>query len=437
MLEPLKNFGRAVIPKSIFKLAQPPYHFVMAKLATWYYGNPSRSLYIIGITGTAGKSTTVMMLAHILQHAGKKTGYITTAGSSDGSHTTINKHGLSMPGGWLLQKQLRGMVDSHCQYAIVECTSEGLAQNRHAGIIFQAALFTNLSPAHIDNHGSFENYRAAKGRLFAALSQNKSGVTILGVNADDPNQNYFSNFSARRKFGISMRTDRTPNTDFPVTVAKDVVVKENISFVIDSTQFALNLFGTFNVTNALLAVEMAHQIGVPLEESAAALARFNKVPGRMEVVPSTKGFTVIVDYAPEPAGMQASLSAVNAMPHNKIIHVFGATGGHRDSSKRFEFGKISAELADTIIITNDDVYNTDPQEIARNIQTGIDQAGNKKASEVKTILDRKEAIKYALSIAQPKDIVIITGKGSEQFLVLPDNHRIAWDEREVVKELLQ
>ncbi len=436
MLTSVLNIIKAVIPKPLFRLAQPVYHGLVARLAAWKFGEPSRKLYVIGVTGTAGKSTTVMMLAHILNHAGKRTGYITTAGSSNGTSKSVNKHGLSMPGGWMLQRQLKEMSDNNCQYAIVECTSEGLAQNRQLGIVFQAALFTNLTPAHIDSHGSFEKYRAAKGKLFEALAKNPQGTTILGVNADDPNRNFFSAFNSGRKFGVSMRSDLEGQLDYPVTLAKNVIVGDSITFTIDSTQFALHLFGTFNVTNALLAIEFAHQIGVPLEESAAALANFNKVPGRMESIPNHKGIVIIVDYAPEPAAMKASLSAAKALPHKRLIHVFGSTGGHRDVSKRFEFGKISANIADIIIITNDDVYDSDPNEIAENIKEGIEQSSHQ-PQKVEAILNRKDAIKHALEIAHQEDIVLITGKGSEQFLVLPENKRIDWDDREVVKSFLK
>lgn len=233
-----------------------------------------------------------------------------------------------------------------------------------------------------------------------------------------------------------MRPDIEHSPDLPVTLAKNVDVGDGISFAIDGTTFHLNLFGTFNVLNALLAIEFAHQVGVPLDESAAALAEFNKVPGRMETIPNNKGFAIMVDYAPEPAAMQASLNAMKALPHNKLIHVFGSTGGHRDVAKRFEFGKISATVADTIIITNDDVYDSDPKEIAGNIQEGIKQS-QRQPEKVEVILDRKQAIAKALKIAQPNDIVLITGKGSEQFLVLPNNERITWDDREVVRNLLK
>lgn len=432
----LKTIVRTLIPKSLFRALQPTYHGFMARLASIYFGNPSQKLFIIGVTGTAGKSTTVIMLSKILNAAGKKAGYITTAGSFNGTVTTNNLHGLSMPGGWLLQKQLREMLNNKCEFAIVECTSEGLQQNRHKGILFRIALFTNLSPAHIDSHGSFENYRASKGKLFAALSENKNTETAIGANLDDPNKNFFLGFPATRKFGVSMREDIEKPNNVLTLVAEEVRVSDHIEFSIDSTKFTLQLFGTFNVTNAMLAIACAKTVGVSLDTSAEALANIGTVPGRMETIPAPNGATIIVDYAPEPAAMESSLRAVSVLPHNKIIHVFGSTGGHRDVAKRFEFGKISAQTADTIIITNDDVYDSDENEIAKNIHEGIDRAQNKKVTTIETVLNRKDALKRAIEIAEPNDVVLITGKGSEQFLVLPNNERIAWDDRKIVRELL-
>ena len=435
MFNIMKDLIKALVPKFLFRALQPLYHGLVARVASIYFGNPSSKLTVIGVTGTAGKSTTVIMCAQILNFAGKKTGYITTTGSLDGNTTTLNMHGLSMPGGWLLQKQLADMVSNGCEYAIIECTSEGLAQNRHAGIKFQAALFTNLSPAHLDTHGNFDAYRAAKGKLFTALSDQ----AIIGVNLDDPNKNYFLGFVAKQKFGISMRSDLAKPEDMPIFIADKVEVGNQISFSVNKIKFTLNLFGTFNVTNAMLAIGCTNLLGVSLDVASEGLASIGTVPGRMEIIKSPKGTNIVVDYAPEPAAMEASLRAIMMMPHNNIIHVFGSTGGHRDVAKRFEFGEISARLADKIFITNDDVYDSDPLEIANNIREGIDRIPEekRKAKQVEIILDRKKAIAQAIKQAGPKDIVIITGKGSEQFLVLPHNERIAWDERQIVRDLLK
>ncbi len=435
----MKKIIRSLIPTFLFKALQPFYHGLVAEIASVYFGAPSQKLFVIGVTGTAGKSTTVMMLAKILNTDGKKTGFITTAGSSNGDGNTINKHGLSMPGGWMLQKQLREMLNNGCTHAIVECTSEGMAQNRHKGIKFQGALFTNLSPAHIEAHGSFENYKRAKGRLFASLSQTPE--SFIGANIDDPNNKYFLSFPAAKKFAITTREDIAKPEDMEVLFAENVKVSDSIEFDVvvgnGKAHFNFHMFGTFNVSNALLAIGAAKTLGTSLETASRAINNLDTVPGRMEIIKAPSGTTVVVDYAPEPAAMEASLRSIIMIPHEKVIHVFGSTGGHRDVAKRFAFGEISAKFADTIIITNDDVYDSDPQEIANNILEGINKVENKKASSVETVLNRKDAIAHALQIAEPQDIVLITGKGSEQFLVLPNNERIAWDEREVVKGLLK
>ncbi len=435
IFQKIKNLIRPIIPSSIFKLLQPIYHGLAGIISANFYKNPSHHLSVIGITGTAGKSTTVMMLAHILNHTGHKTGYITTVGSSDGNNEIINSRGLSMPSGPIIQKTLNSFVEKDCKFAVIECTSEGLAQNRHYGIKFIASLFTNLSPAHIDSHGSFENYRNAKGKLFSSID--KHG--IIGVNTDDPNYQFFLNFPAEKKFGTSTREKDFAQTYIPIVRAENIVVdQKGLNFDISGINFSLNLKGSFNISNALLAIGLAQFLGVDLINSAKALQTFGTVPGRMETIPNNKDITIIIDYAPEPKPLEESLRAAQMIEHNKLIHIFGATGGHRDIGKRFEFGKISSMIADTIIITNDDVYDSDPKEIANNIQEGIKEMGpNIKTKEVIVELDRKTAIKKGLEIAKPKDLILITGKGSEQFLILPNNERIQWDDREVVKELLK
>ncbi len=428
----MKAFLRKFIPKSLYLALAPIYHGTMAFLAALYYGSPAKEMQIIGVTGTSGKSTTVIMLAHILNNSGVRTGYITTVSSFDGRTESINQHGLSMPGPLLLQKTLHDFAAKGCKYVIMEATSEGLAQNRHLSIKFEGALFTNLTPAHLDSHGSFENYRKAKGRLFESLSSHG----FIGVNVDDPNYSYFASFPARRKFGTSTRQDKTAQTELPVIKAYNIVVSESLRFEVEGQHFEINIKGSFNIANAMLAIGAAQLLGISLKQSSAALKSFGGAKGRMETVPNDRGLTIIIDYAPEPASMEASLRTAQLIPHKKLIHVFGSTGGHRDVGKRFEFGKISAKFADTIIITNDDVYDSDAEEIARNVEEGINQATEKNVSLVQKVLNRKEAIKKALQIAEPKDLILITGKGSEQFLVLPNNERIAWDERKVIEELL-
>lgn len=435
MKEQIKN----ILPVWALKWLRPLYHGVMAYWASLMQGRPSRQLIVIGVTGTSGKSTTVGMISHILNFAGIKAGHITTANYFDGTTEHTNKHGLSMPAGPLLQKQLKRILKNGCKVAVVECTSEGLAQNRHRGIDFDIALITNLERAHLDSHGGFGKYRAAKGKLFSALGSSSKKFffmkKVLGVNIDDAEHKYYLQFPADEKFGISTQSAHEPE-GMRLFFASTIQQQPTVSFTVEKENFSLNAIGMFSVYNALMATACVSYLDVEPKVSAKALAEFQGMPGRLEKIENNLGITIIVDYAPEPLGMRSVLEAVNRLNPGKIIHVFGSTGGNRDKAKRFEFGEISAELADVIYVTNDDIYDSDPEEIANNIQQGIWQASKKRAQEVVKNLNRRGAIHQALLAARPGDVVLITGKGSEQFLVEPKNKRIPWDDRTVVREEL-
>ncbi len=442
------QFIKKLIPKFLLQFIRPYYHGALALLANYYFDEPSKNMVVIGVTGTAGKSTTVQMLAWILDNAesrgneetrnhaeSKKTGFITTVSFYDGNTEFINKHGLSMPGGWLLHKQLKQMLKNGCKYAVVECTSEGLAQNRHLGIDFDYALFTNLSPAHTEAHGGFENYKAAKSKLFASLGTSQTGVAkkTIVANLDNEFADYFLSFSAQQKFGVSFFGKN--NLKCQKTY---LATKSSTGFILNNQSFTVHLVGDFNHYNALLAVAAANGLGVGLADCAKALDEFKFMRGRMESVPNNRGMRIFVDYGCEPASFEAASKAAHSLPHQRLIHVFGSTGGHRDTSKRAVFGKVSAEFADYIIITNDDVYDSDPERIISDIEAGIVSSKPFTLNPIpyEKILDRRHAIHRALSIAEKDDLVLITGKGSEQFLVLPGNKRIVWDEVEIVKEEL-
>lgn len=422
----------------MLRAARPLWHGFLAYLGAVLYGFPSKQLIVIGVTGTAGKSSTVQMLAKILNDNKKKTGYVTTVELFDGRKHEANRHGMSMPGRFMLQRDLRQMLKNGCKYAILEATSEGLAQNRHLGINFDCALFTNLAPAHLDSHGGFENYKRAKAKLFTALKKSPKKDflknKIVGVNLDSEHAEYFGSLLQAEKFGITFSDKK-----FYGAVYAGTDLKEEggmVSFVLQNVLFTLNFPGKFNAYNALLATGCANVFGVSINQCAHALKSFVEISGRMEEIKNSKGVRVFLDYAPEPIGMENSLLAVQALQPRRIIHVFGSTGGHRDVQKRFEFGAISAKYADIIFITNDDVYDSDPEQIARDVRSGIERCEEKHASEIIEILDRREAIAAALRMARSGDVVLITGKGSEGFLVLPGNKRIEWNEREVIEQSL-
>lgn len=426
---------KAILPPAAIKLIRPFGHGFLAYAAALSSGFPSRKLVVIGVTGTAGKSTTVQMLAKILNTTGHKTGYITTVSFFDGDAEFVNRHGMSMPSGSEIQNSLQTMLNNKCRYAIIEATSEGLAQNRHLGTGFNAVLVTNISPAHIEAHGSFESYRNAKLKLLGALKRRTR--TIIGLNLDDENVNIFASQASTVKFGIAFEPSKEGNPTVHVYKGLELEVSETSKFRVGNVQFKIPLPGRFNAYNALMASACASEFGVKLEDCAQALMGFKEVAGRMQQISNTKGVKIYLDYAPEPAGMRAALETVHALPHKRLIHVFGSTGGHRDIGKRFEFGDISSQYADIIIITNDDVYDSEPVKIAGDIKTGIERNDKrKKNQQILEILDRREAIKHACEMLEEGDILIFTGKGSEQFLVLPGNQRIEWDEKKVIEGYL-
>lgn len=436
------NLVKRLIPKKILNKIRPLGHGFLAYLAAMYYGFPSSKMVVIGITGTAGKSTTIQMLASILNANSMKCGYTSTVSFFNGNTEIINKAGMSMAGRFTLQKNLKQILDNGCKFAIIESTSEGLAQNRHWGINFDIAAIINLSQAHLDAHGGFENYKKAKGKLFSALEKYPKKTffnkKIIFSNLDNQSSSYFLSFNADQKYALNFGDTVAQNFQQldKIYEVKNISSSANTQFDIDSVHFNLNIPGEFNARNAAFASAVANVLGVSLENCAKNLTVFSGVTGRMQFIANAKNLRVVVDYAPEPVAMENVLTSLSKIPHKKLIHVFGSTGGHRDVAKRFQFGEISAKYADTIIITNDDVYESDPQQIAVNIREGIERAKDKRAREIFTILDRREALKKSLEIATSEDIVVITGKGSEQFLVLPGNKRIDWDDAKIIRELV-
>ncbi len=442
-MQPILDLIKRILPKNVIKKIRPYGHGFLAYAAAMRYGFPSRKMIVAGITGTAGKSSTIQMFAHILNSNNVKCGYSTTVGFCDGSKESANMQGLSMPGRFALQRHLKRMLANRCQCALVECTSEGLAQNRHLGINFDIAAITNLSQAHLDAHGGIENYRKAKARLFSALEKSTKKdffpKKIIAVNLDDDSAALAAPYKADLKIGITSRAnaafDFQPRAVYRIS---GVSAGAKVEFKLNSTPFALNLPGEFNAANAAFASAIANVLGVSMENCASALAGFAGIAGRMQFVPNKKQIQIIVDYAPEPIDLENALRGLQNIPHKRIIHVFGSTGGHRDVGKRFEFGEISARHAQVIILTNDDVYESDPEKIIADIHKGIENTppAEKKAVEIFDVPERKQALKKALDLARPGDIIIATGKGSERFLVLPGNRRIAWDEVKIFEDLL-
>ena len=337
---------------------------------------------------------------------------------------------MTMPGRFVIQRFLRQAKDAGCTHFVLEVTSEGMLQNRHRFINFHTAVFTNLSPEHIERHGSFENYKRTKGKLFQAAKK------VHVINADDEHAPSFLQFPAQQKSFYSLELS-LPKLGLGVpkpSLGRNVRADEKgIRFEVDGIEFCLNLLGVFNVSNALAAIAVARSQSISLQVCSKALEKMEVVPGRMETVVRDP-FHVVVDYAFTPAALGKVYQTLkttrrqnSGQANYRLICVLGAAGGGRDTWKRPVLGKIAATYCDRVIVTNEDPYEEDPEKIIREVQGGTQGKGE-------IILDRREAIRAALSEAQPGDIVVITGKGSEDSIAVQGGKKIPWDDREVVRE---
>lgn len=438
----LISFARKLSPR----WAVAAFHWLEAWAGAVRFGFPSQRLTMVGVTGTNGKSTTVNYIAKVLGQAGK-VGFVTTANVYDGEKEWINEWKLTTPGRFHLQRLMRQMLRNGCRYAVLEISSEGLIQYRHAGINFDVAVFTNLTPEHIERHGGFENYKQAKGMLFRYLTQRprktfggRQQPKVIVANVDDEHAGYFLGFKADEKvgYGVGGVEHRTQNTERrnvgTSVIASDVTIEPwSSSFSVDGQAFQVNMGGQFNVYNALAAVAVGRTLGVSLEACAVGVAELRSMPGRMERIEAGQSFTAMVDYAPEPESMRQLIQAIGRIPRGRVIHVFGSCGGGRDSSRRPILGQMVSSYADVAIVTTEDPYDEDPQQIIDQVVAGT--AGGR--AEVIVEPDRRLAIRRAVAEAREGDLVVVTGKASEQYICWENGRKQPWDDRKVLREELQ
>ncbi len=477
------NKIKKLIPRKLFLALQPIYHFILSFAAVMVYGSPSDRLIVIGVTGTTGKTSTVYLLARALRAMGYKVGYTSTAMFSDGNKEWLNDKKMTMVGRFFTQRMIRKMVKNGCEFAIIESTSEGIRQFRHRFINFDSLLFTGLYPEHLESHGSFENYKAAKGRLFGHLSfcrtkyindqkkviNPKSQIQKLGfnrvkktivVNGDDENAPYFLNFWSERKIAFLFgQPGEADLSKFSESTTKDLELFyfNNIKPSVAGTSFeffpleraasqkeqtslnqevSLKLLGAFNAQNSAAVLAVCAGLDLPLEKAQIGLAEVSGLVGKMEKVDVGQNFTVLVDYAFEPRALEKLYDTMELIPHQRIIHVLGSTGGGRDAARRPILGRIAGERADLVIVTNEDPYDDDPQEIIDQVAAGAEEKGKIISENLLKITDRREAIRRAFEEAREGDLVMITGKGGEQFICSKNNEKIPWDDRLVAKEEL-
>ena len=417
--------------KSLIRKFVPPfliswYHFALSFLGAVIYGFPSKKIKVIGVTGTNGKSTVVNLIVKILEEAELRVASVSSISFKIKEIEEPNFLKMTMPGRFKLQQFLNKALKKGCQYVVVEVTSEGIMQHRHRFIDFDVVVFTNLTPEHIEAHGSFERYKEAKGKLFQSLGKSRKNERMAIVNLDDREAAYFLNFEADRKigYGISVKSHE-PLVKETVKAEEVRISSEGTDFMVEGVTFRFKLLGRFNVYNALAAISVALSQNIDLETCQRALKKAKEISGRMEKV-IDQSFKVFVDYAHTPDALKAVYSALPES--SRKICLLGSCGGGRDKWKRPRLGEIADQFCNQIILTNEDPYNENPMQIINQVEEGV-----KKKKAIK-ILDRREATRKALSLAKAGDIVIITGKGSEPWMCVKGGKKIPWDDRKIVKE---
>ncbi|MDZ7725998.1 MAG: UDP-N-acetylmuramyl-tripeptide synthetase [Candidatus Campbellbacteria bacterium] len=415
------------------------YHYLVAIFAAIRFGFPSRDMVVIGVTGTKGKTSAANFIWSVLQMSDYKTGIITTANIRIGHKEITNDMHMTMPGRFAIQKLLSEMAEEGCTHVVVETTSEGLKQFRHVGINYDYCIFTNLYPEHLSSHeGSMEKYKEQKGVLFKTLSRSRRKVVnnrriakVNIVNRDSDYAEYFGSFKADHKTDFSIEE----KSDFQAKNIEDTEL--GVAFKVNGDKYEILIPGKFNVYNALPAIAVAKEEKIPKENVARGLKQLSIIPGRMERIDVGQNFFTFVDYAHERESMRQSLETASSIvrPSDRIIVLLGAEGGGRDIAKRSAMGEVAASIADCVVVSNVDPYDSDPEEILEDIARASEEHGKVRDKDLFVIEDRREGIRKALSLARPDDIVMITGKGSEQSIII-GNKKIPWDDREVTQEEL-
>ncbi len=429
----MKKILKKIIPASLIRL----YHLALSYIGALLYGFPSKKMIVIGVLGTRGKTTSANLMWSCFTAGGHKTGLTGTANIRIGKDEILNPYHMTMPGRFTLQKLLKKMYKAGCEYAIVETPSEGVEQWRHKGIAYDATVITSLYPEYVAAHQwSFERCKDMNERVFETLhTQPKKYINgkyipkAIIVNAEIEEKERFLKHPADIKitYATQGKADIVPDT---IRISS-----HKIFFTVSGMEYELGIFGDFNTVNALAALAVASTYGISNEAIQTGLKEIQLVPGRMERIEEGQSFSVFVDYAHDSVSLSAAIESTKS-EMGKLIVLTGGQGGGRDKKKRPIMGKIAGEKADFVIITNEDPYDDNPEDIMEDIACGAESAGKKRGENLFVVSDRKEGIRKALSLAHSGDSVLIAGKGAEQSMEVRGG-QIPWDDREVVRKELK
>lgn len=426
----IRRIVKTIIPKNLFRKIEPTGHLIEAIAASIRYGFPASKLHVIGVTGTNGKTTTSFFIYRMLHEAGIPVALMSTVANGMGAEIETQQEHATTAKAFVLQKRLREYAKQGAKWVVIETSSHSLAQYRVWGIPYEIAVMTNITGDHLDYHGTFENYRDAKRRLFKLANSNKQGFGV--VNYDDKSAALFaSDIKDSLTYGIN-------GGDIVASKAKMTSSSTEYQASVEGETYNIKLSipGEFNISNSLAAVTVGRHLGLSKQQIESGLAALKMVDGRMNSISEGQDFGVIVDFASTPDGFEQFFSSVRPLVKGKLIAVFGSAG-RRDESKRSVQGAITAKYADISILTEEDDRDIDGNEILEQIAEGSRSQGAVDNTTLFKVLDRTEAIRKAFSLAtSADDTVVLLGKGHERTIERADGEH-DWNESEVARTLLR
>ncbi|MBU2158611.1 UDP-N-acetylmuramyl-tripeptide synthetase [Patescibacteria group bacterium] len=412
----VKRLLESLLPRSAYRVLLAPYHLAWTIVLALVNGFPARKLTVIAVTGTKGKSSVTEMIAACLTEAGHTVAVSSTIHFRIGDGTRPNLFKMTLPGRGFIQNFLGEAVRKGATHAVIEVTSEAALQYRHLLLSLDSLVFTNLEREHIESHGGMEQYFQAKYRIGKALVRSPKRPRTIVANEDSEYGKRFLALPVENQIPFSLEdAQSTELTD------------HSASFVYEGTTISLPHPGTFSVLNALATIKTVATLGISPEVSARALAKLSLIPGRAERIDAGQDFYAVVDYAHTPDSLRALYEAYAG---RRKVCVLGNTGGGRDTWKRPLMGKIAEEYCDEVILTNEDPYEEDPAAIVAEMAAGMQKKPH-------IVMDRREAIAFALSLAYKGDAVLVTGKGTDPYLMEANDTKTPWSDARVVREELE
>jgi len=426
-----RKIVKKIIPTSLFEVIEPYGHLAEAILLGAKNGFPARGIKVIGVTGTNGKTSTCYMIHRMLVNAGYSVGLMTTVGYGVNDDIKPQMEHMTTVSVGLLNRRIKQMKEQGIEWLVLETTSHALAQNRVWGIPYSIVAMTNVTHEHLDYHKTFERYRDAKRKLFKLANQNKQGLRIGIINAEDPSCDLFK---SDIKNPITYGIDKGDLRAMDVKLASDGV-SYRLKTKDQEYDIECRLPGSFNVYNSMAAVAVGISIGLSKEQIEQGIAKLKGVEGRMNTVNEGQDFSVIVDFAHTPDSFEKLFKDIKPVVKGKLIVMFGSAG-RRDVTKRGVQGKLAGKYADEVIITEEDDRDIDGNEIMNQIAKGAESEGKIRNKNLFLVLDRTEAIAFTLSRASSNDTVLLLGKGHEKTIERSDGEH-PWNELETTRKALR